>query len=1283
MRTRLTLVASTFFFLIPALMFAGNSQHKIQWHGTYEKRLSEETTFKSLDFEGASYNEDMLPVYVAKEDLPQNTSAITAQLSNIVTEPLTDVSGIRNPSTVATDFVVTPDVSFVKGKPKASVLIIPVRRSASGGFEKLVSFTLSIQPTISQKPKIAKRTTSLTSVLANGDWYKVGVLQTGIYKIDYNLLKTMGVDVDNLDPHDIRIFGNGGGVLPYANSGFRYDDLMLNNIYVSGENDNHFDQQDYILFYGTNQTKWTYDSTKHQYNHQLNLYSDTTYYFITTTPNSSFAAGRIQQRSSVSGGIPVTSYDDYIYHEADIYNFLKSGREWFGETMDNITPSLTFNTSIPNLSTSDTVFYRTSIGVRSTTSNSNIITTYLNNTPISTLNFGMVGTSPQDTYLIPKSDSPKVLTSTPTLNVRLALTSSDPNVQAWLNYYEINFRRTLTTSGMSAQFLFRDSKSIATGRISDFQLTGANGSYQVWDITDPLHPIEQQTVLTGTTSSFGLLTEELKQFIAFNTQQYFTPVFKTKVANQNLHALAQADMIIVTSPVFYTQARELADFHRTHDNLSVIVQSTQEIFNEFSSGAQDVSAIRDFVKMFYDRAQVAGSGYPRFLCLFGDASYDNKYQVQANTNFVTSYQSIGSINQTLTYMSDDFFGLLDDTEGDFDTGDIVDLAVGRIPVKSVSEAQAMVAKIKHYVEGNGQSAPNPTLANWRNIVSFVGDDQDHDTHFKQADTLANRVRKTYPIYNVDKIYLDSYNEQSTPGGQRYPDAHNAIIDRVERGTLLISYIGHGGELGWAHERVLEVPDINNWSNHDRLAAFLTATCEFTRVDDPGRTSAGELVFLNPSGGGICLFTTSRLAFSMSNFYLCQSFFTHVFDNSSGTYPTTGEIFMKAKQDYHSDPYVRNFLLIGDPAVTLSYPKYNVKTKTINGVDVSLPTDTLKALNKVTITGQVQDNSGAVLTNFNGTIYPTVYDKMMTYYTLGNDANPPDISTAQPFQLQKNFVYGGKVSVINGNFSFSFVVPKDIAFEIGKGKISYYAQNGQLDAAGFDTSVYIGGINNNAVLDGIGPQIQLFMNDEKFVRGGMTDKDPFLYAIIKDSSGVNTVGTGIGHDMSAELDGNSEKKYVLNDYYENDLDSYQAGKVRYPFKDLASGPHTLTFKVWDVFNNSSEASTDFVVSESAELALDHVLNYPNPFTTKTTFMFEHNRPFTTMDVQVQIYTVSGKLIKTLSDRITPEGYRSDKIQWDGLDDFGDKIGKGVYVYRLRVQTTDGQYADKFEKLVILR
>ena len=1254
-------------------------EYVIQWLPVYEKKLSVENTFRSLNFEGASFDEKYNPRYVFNYPLTSYASKVNVSLKNVVTAPLPEAAYINNIETIGNSFLVESKVVMQKKKPLAAISVLPIRRTASGTFEKLISFEVDINPVYSAR-QAATRTYASSSVLATGDWFRLAVLQNGIYKIDYNMLKNMGVDVDQVDPNAIQLFGNGGGMLPFANDQFRYDDLQQNAIFVSGAADGTFDTQDYILFYGINQTRWNYDASSRQFNHQINLYADTTYYFLTV--GNPVSSKRISQRASAAGATQtVTSFDDHIYHQADIYNFLKSGREWLGEGMDNLNNSLTITAQAPNIISSDTLFFRSVFAGRSTSSNSNSINFTMNGVSQGAVNFTMVGTNSLDPYYIPVSLNKNFFPNSQTLSVKFTLSSLDLNVQCWLNYFEMNFRRELNASGTGGQLLFRDKNTIGSGNISEFRIANTNPNYVVWDVTDRLNVVRQEATYASNTTSFSVATDELRQFIAYDGSNYYTPIIAGRTDNQNLHALAQATMLIITNPLFLQQAYDLADFHRTFDSYSVVVATTQQIFNEFSSGAQDVSAIRDFVKMFYDRATTV-SDLPKYVLLFGDASYDNKYRIPSNTNYVTSYQSAGSLNLTQTYMSDDFFGLLDDNEGEWTTSEIVDLAVGRIPVKSATEAAAAVNKIRHYANGNGQ-LPNASFGNWRNVVTFVADDQDNNTHFKQSDSLAKRVANSYPIYNLDKIYLDAYNQESTPGGQRYPDVQSAINNRVERGSLLLTYIGHGGELGWAHERVLEVNDINSWTNIDRLSAFLTATCEFTRVDDPGRTSAGEMVYLNPTGGAICLFTTSRLAFSSSNYALCQKFFTHVFTNTPGQEPTCGEVFEKTKVDYFYDPFVRNFLLIGDPALKLAYPKFSVRTKSLNGVDVSQPIDTLKALSKVTITGEVVDLAGNKLSNFNGTIFPTVFDKVITYSTLGNDQFEADISTPQPFQLQKNVIYSGKASVTNGDFSFTFVVPKDIAFNYGKGKLSYYAHNGQTDAAGYDTSIVVGGVSTNLNGDVHGPIVDLYINDEKFVRGGLTDKDPILYAVIRDSSGINTVGTGIGHDMTAELDGKSDKKYVLNDYYENDLDSYQSGKVRYPFKDLAAGPHTLTLKIWDVFNNSSIASTDFVVAETAELALDHVLNYPNPFTTNTTFMFEHNRPFVNMDVQVQIYTVSGKLIKTLSDNVTPTGYRIDNLKWNGLDDYGDRIGRGVYLYKLRVRTDDGQYADKFEKLVILR
>ncbi len=1266
---------------IPFLLSAAESQkaYKIDWLSPFENKISPEESFQTLNFKGASYDENFLPNFVFTIPINSYASEIKVRLKNIVTEPLKETELIRHPESIGNDFSISSKVVSKKKKFLGAVSILPIRKSITGGFEKLVSFEAETEPQY-VNAKMSMRTYASSSVLATGDWYKIGITQTGVCKIDYNYLKTIGIDVDIIDPRNIKLYGNGGGMLAYANSTPRFDDLQENSIWVSGETDGHFDSGDYVLFYGTNQNPWSYNSTTREFNHQINYYSDTTYYFINVASNP---GKRIAVRNSVSGATStVTSFDDYTFHESELYNFLKSGREWFGEAVDYLNNSVAISTYAPNLITTDTVYFRSNLAGRVTTPGINSFAVSLNNSIITSQNFSYVGPNTTDPYLVQLNIKQPFFSNSQSMNMKFTLNTTDQNGKGWLNYFEMNYRRELNASNSGSQFSFRDKNSVGAGNISEFRISNTTNNYIVWDVTDPMNVMEQQTVNSGGTASFSVNTDQLREFVTFDKQQFQIPIFREKIANQNLHSLAQADMILVTPSLFLQQAYELAEFHRTHDNLSVVVATTQQIFNEYSSGAQDVSAIRDFIKMFYDRA-TGLNDLPRFVLLFGDASYDNKYRIPGNTNFVTSYESPGSISQTQTYMSDDFFGLLDDTEGSWTGGEILDLSVGRMPIRSIEEAQSAVNKVKHYVSGNNSSTDNPTMGNWRNVVTFIADDQDHNTHLRQADTLAMRVRNAYPLYNIDKIYLDAFNQESTPGGQRYPEAHQAIVDRIQRGTLLTTYIGHGFELGWAHERVLEIADINNWTNYNNMSAFLTATCEFTRVDDPSRTSAGELVFLNPKGGGICLFTTSRLAFSSSNFNLCQKFFTHVFDDSSGEFPTLGEIFERTKVDYFSDPYVRNFLLIGDPAVRLSYPKYSIKTNTINGINISQPIDTLKALSKVTITGEIQDNSGIKTTTFNGTIFPTVFDKTITYYTIGNDINNDDPSTPQAFYLQKNIIFNGKISVINGDFSFTFTVPKDISFKYGRGKLSYYAHNGTTDAAGSDSIVVIGGINNNAVPDNAGPQVQLYINDDKFVRGGLTDSNPVLYATVKDSSGVNMIGTGIGHDMTAELDDTRGQKYILNDYYENDRDSYQSGKVRYPFKNLATGPHTLAFKVWDVYNNSSVATTDFVVSETAELALDHVLNYPNPFTTHTTFMFEHNRPYVPLDVQVQIYTVSGKLIKTISEKITMDGYRSDELQWNGLDDFGDKIGRGVYVYRLRVKTNDGQYADKFEKLVILR
>ena len=407
-------------------------------------------------------------------------------------------------------------------------------------------------------------------------------------------------------------------------------------------------------------------------------------------------------------------------------------------------------------------------------------------------------------------------------------------------------------------------------------------------------------------------------------------------------------------------------------------------------------------------------------------------------------------------MSDDYFTFLDDAEGDWESStNLMDLGVGRLPAKTAGEAEAMVDKIIHYAtpgtfsNGVACNAGSSSMGDWRNVVCFVADDEDSNIHMQQTETIDTYVGTNYKNYNIDKVYIDSYKQVATPGGDRYPDAEAAIVQRVQRGALLVNYIGHGGPVGWAEERILGESDINGWTNYNSLPAFMTATCEFTTADDPTITSAGELILLNSRGGGIALFTTCRLAYSQANFELGQHFYTHFFNPIGSRMPRMGEICMLTKNDVAGTTGIstRNFLLLGDPALTLSYPKWSVTTTNINGDSVTGTSiaDTLRALQKVTIHGYVDDGTAIHnrLANFNGVIYPTVYDKSVTYHTLANDP----ASYVASFKLQKSVLYKGAATVTNGYFTFTFVVPKDISYQYGFGRLSYYADNQTTDASG--------------------------------------------------------------------------------------------------------------------------------------------------------------------------------------------------------------------------------------------
>ncbi|HNR20292.1 MAG TPA: type IX secretion system sortase PorU [Bacteroidia bacterium] len=1182
------------------------------------------------------------------------------------------------------DFTTKTTISYNRKKPELFIEVACLR-NVGGTLQKLNSFEIDIEKTGVTVPQV-NRVYAANSVLKDGTWFKIGVTKDGIYKITYDFLKNkLGIDAASTNPANIRLFGNGGGMVPFLNSIDRKDDLTENAIEVSDNGTvGVLDNQDYVLFYGQSPDRWNLNASNNKFYHQKHLYSDTTYYFLSVDFNDGTSPKRIQSvnSSSATPNVTVTSFNDYAFHEEDLRNFIKSGREFYGEVFDlNLTQPFSFY--FPNLTT-DTALVRTSFATRSPGIRS--YTKYFCNNNLLYTDSIQTGTNYLDDYAYESNRSKSIIPNGGSnVDFSLQFIPSNSSCYGYLNYLEVNVRRNLVfgiNNGVD-QLQFRDLNSVGAGNVAQFSITNANSSTKIWNVTDPTTVFVQLN--NGTSGVFNAQTDMLNQYVAFGGNSFLSPVYSEKVVNQNLHATAQVDYIIVAHPLFVDEANRLADFHRTKSNLSTVVIPTNQIYNEFSSGAQDISGIRDFVKMFYDRASTSGT-YPQHLLLFGDGSYNNKSANGTNGNFIPTYQSINSVSYINSYVTDDFFGLLDDNEGLCGNSEKIDVGVGRFNCRNKEEAKLMVDKTIRYGSeslnntGNCNSNTSGVFGDWRNTLTFIADDEDGNLHLRQADSLGSFIFNNARQFNVDKIYLDAYEQVATPAGQAFPGATEAINRRMEKGSLLINYTGHGGEVGWAQEGVIDNSVILGWKNSTRLPVFVTATCEFSRWDDPARVSAGENVFLNPDGGSVALFSTTRLVYASFNEDLNNSIIRVMFTKVNGEYPLLGDIYRLSKiEPINLNQNTRNFSLLGDPALKMAYPKYKIEPTEINGVPIIAYADTIGALQKVTMKGIITDGNGQKLTSFNGYIYPSVFDKPNSVQTLNNDAGSPRTN----FVLQKNILHKGKASVTNGDWEFTFIVPKDIAYQYGVGKFSFYAENGIADASGYNDSIVIGGSSSNNFSDNDGPQIKLYMNDEKFVTGGLTNENPKIYAVVFDSTGINTVGNGIGHDITASIDGKIDPVYVLNDYYESDLNQYQSGKIVYPLQNLSEGRHTLKIKVWDILNNSNEANTEFIVAESAELALKHVFNYPNPFTTNTAFYFEHNMPCEPLNVQVAIYTVTGKLVKTISKSTTCEGFRSDNISWDGKDDFGDRIGKGVYVYRLKVNTTDGLTASKTEKLVLLK
>lgn len=1120
----------------------------------------------------------------------------------------------------------------------------------------------------------AQRVYAPNSVLSTGNWYKIGVKQEGVYKIDLNLLSALGIATSNISSAAIRLYGNGGAMLPENNAIPRPDDLMENAIEVVDGGDGILNGTDYFTFYAPGPHRWLKDSLNQSFRHQKNLYSDTAYYYLTIGGTGKRIAAQ------TNPGLPNTSvntYQERYFYENDLVNFLNSGKEWYGEEFNanfGGTATRSFTIDWPGLVLNQPLLLNTDLAGRSVGAASSF-SVKLNGQTAQNIAIPAVTGNFLDAFASSASQRSTTSATQTSLNLSFTFNTGTSGALGWLNWFELMGRRSLSVNA-NASLFFRDWPSVGANAVAGFTVSNAGTGTAVWDISDPFQPVKMNSINNGTQTLFSNDATRLREYVAFSQAGLVSPIVIGKIANQNLHNSNAANLLIISSGNLLSEAQRLAGFHLQQDGLRSVVVTTEQVYQEFSGGLPDPTAIRDFVKMYYDKAGADPSKKPNYLLLFGTASYDYRNRIPGNVNLVPGYESSSSTEPLNTYTSDDFFGMLEDGDDINQNNPLtgLDIGIGRIPARNEAEARVMVDKIIRY-------AAKESMGPWRNQSVYVADDRDQGLHLTDAETVSADAATANPLINQYKIYLDAYPVVSSSGGARYPAVNDAMVNQVFNGALLVNYSGHGSYQRLAEEAVLTQDELNRFNNPNKLPLFITASCDFAPHDDPIKNSLGAGILTGNTNGAIALLTTTRLVFAYSNRVINDNYLKIALQpEPNGQYLTLGESVRRTKnftaQNSGDVLNNRKFTLLGDPALRLAFPSLRLQINTINGKQPG-SADTLRPLGKYTFEGVVTNATGGLVSNFNGTIQPTVYDKPQQVKTLGNDPASPVLA----FNQQAGVLYKGNATVTNGKFSFSFIMPKDISFQKGNARISLYAEDGKRDANGVNNTFFAGGAANTALGDNTGPVINPFLNDEQFRNGGLTNENPVLLLKLYDSSGISTSGNGIGHDITAVIDGNERNVLILNDFYTALQDSYQQGQVRFQLPVLTEGKHTIRIKAWDVANNSSEVTLDFVVVKQVQLQIANVRNYPNPFSSSTTIAFEHNQPNTDLDVTVNIYTAGGAWVKQIHQVVNTGGTRNCQINWLGDNQSGAKLKKGIYIYKIVVVAGGGK-AENTQQLIIL-
>jgi hypothetical protein len=1174
--------------------------------------------------------------------------------------PFWEMAGIDTQAVKeAPEFKISTTEQNRKAISKIGVCLV---RKQGATWERLHEFSIEVtgKPFTDGEKRPFTITSAENSFLNSGQWLKMGIVQTGVYQITGAQLAAAGLQIVGKNSAHIRMFGSGGKMLSEANRDYKFDETPEIAIQVEDGGDGVFDSGDRVLFYGQEPNSWLFNATAKAYQFQKNIYSDTSYYFVTYLEGGQ---KRVQSQSSNSNpDVIVNYYPERWVYSPDNTNVLSAGREWYADVLDfNTVKNINFPVS--NLICDSLVRFRVGLMARSGVAypfsfkaNGNTLSSSITPSTVSlTATFGNYGsdiTYANNSYL-----------SCDLSNVGVTISyekQGNPQSIGYLNYVEMNAKRRLSWTGTN--FGFRS--TAYPNRVVGFDLAGYPSNARIWNVTYPAS-VSQVNVSGGT---FAVSQDTLLEFFAFADNNLPTPPLFKMVQNQNIRGMEVPDMIIVTHPRFMAEANRLAEFRRENDKLSVEVVEIEKVYNEFSSGSQDVTAIRNMAMLhFYKDAERS----LKYLLLFGDCSFDFKNRITNNTNFVPVYQGAPHLNIVSSYASDDYFGILSRTKGGWESNDLMDIGVGRLPAKNIEEAKILVDKVISYEKNNRNLGP------WRTKFTFVADDGDGCTHSDQANDLAETIRLNYCPAQINKVYIGAYNQVANAGGFTSPDCTNDIVNAIENGSLLVNYTGHGGETVWADEYLFTNEVINRLKNKDRLSFFITATCDFGRHDLPAQVSGAENLMLHSKGGAIGVLTTGRPVNAFSNKLINDAFYKSLIIARKGFTGRMGDVMMTTK-NINSDKFNnRGFSFLGDPSTKFGLPEQDVAV-------TSISKDTIQGLDLVEFSGEIR-NGNVLDSAFNGNVFATVYDRPSPLQIHDNE---PTWGCKTNYSHFKNVLYNGSEKVNNGKFRFQFFASKDVSYQVGLGKISIYARDNEQikDGAGCKLDVKVGGINPNPIADDEGPIIRPFMNDTSFINYGLVGTNANLLVFLEDSSGINTSGQGLGHDLTATLDGSMV--YILNSYYQSEEGNYKKGSLSFPLRNLSFGTHTLTIKAWDNFNNSNTATITFEVggSEIGGLLAKDIRFFPNPFFDNIYISLENAFAGSSINIDLQVSDILGRPIVSKSwdfENSTARPGAFKELAWDGSREDGTRLPAGTYLCQIRLKSdTDGAEYKIHKKIILL-